>query len=226
MVAEDCLRLAWEADRDGRRKLRDSLLTLAVLESGPGDPWAERCRARVVAERPGHYLGDYPNIRLALADFRVIEARERLRIKYPEARVLGLLLTARAARGPYLGRVESLESIVEDLAGPAAVAENVRRDAAEVARGPLSARLRALRPAASGLASSGGAGWSEPGEPPTAGAGADRPEDFAHFYLSVLIAIALLIAPTQPGWPGSSDRRLSGAGGRAGSSRGGGGCRG
>lgn len=117
MSAGDLLRLAWEADHDGRTHLRDAVLTLAVTESEPGDHWAEHCRNRLVVERPDHFLCHFPDVRQALEDDRVIEARERLRLKYPEARVQWLLLRARARRGPFLGRVESLDAMIEDLAG-------------------------------------------------------------------------------------------------------------
>ena len=195
MSAEVCLRLAWEADRQGRRKLRDSLLTLAVVESGPDDPWAERARARLVADRPGHYLAGFASVRMALADPRVAEARDRLRAKYPEGRIQGLLIVARAARGPYTGRPESLEVLLEELVGPAAEAENVRKDVAQAARGPLVPRLRSLR-----FASAGGEypapGWDEAGEDPAIGA-PDR-EELDRVYQTVLLAIAVLLAIPGP----------------------------
>jgi hypothetical protein len=151
MAAEDLLRLAWEADHDGRHSLRDALLTLAITESGPGDGWPERCRARLLAERPGHYLGEYSSVRQALVDPRVIASRDRLRRKYPAERVGWLLLRAQAARGSSTGRLESLEAMIEDLAGLRAEAENVRLDAPEPVRGPLS-RSRVSRPVSFALA--------------------------------------------------------------------------
>jgi len=189
MAAEDALRLAWEADHDGRRKLRDSLLTFALLESGPGDHWAERCRARLIAERPGYYLGGFASIRLAMADPRVVEARDRLRAKYPAARVLGLLLRARAGRGTFTGRAESLDAMLEDLVGLPAGAENVRRDAAEVARGPL-VRLRSPQPISSGLIGHKISTWDDgPPKPPEGEPG----DEIARFSLRVLFAIAMLL---------------------------------
>ena len=136
MVAGDLLRLAWEAEHDGRTRLRDSLMTLAIAESAPEDPWAERCRARLVLERPDHFFAHFATVGQALEDPRVLDARERLRVKYPPARVQSLLLRACARRGPYLGRVESLEAMIDDLAGQTAEAENVRRDSAQPSRGP------------------------------------------------------------------------------------------
>ena len=201
MAAGDLLRLAWEAEHDGRNRLRDALLTLAVTESQPGDAWAERCRTRLVAERPDHFLNHFSTVPLALGDPRVIEARERLRVKYPPARVRSLQLRASARRGPYLGRVESLDAMIEDLAGPSAEAENVRRDAPQTSRGPLS-RLRAARPMVWSLAFPPmSSGPDRPSESPFPDASSDEEfapeselEEFAHYYLTVLLAIAFLLA--------------------------------
>jgi hypothetical protein len=205
MDAGDVLRLAWEADHDGRARLRDSLLTLAVAESQPSDTWAERCRNRLIQDRPDHFFARFPTVSQALQNPRVIEARDRLRAKYPEARVHWLLLKARAARGPYLGRAESLDAMVEDLAGPIAELENVRLDAAQTSRGPMQLQ-RASRPLAwalsyppmpSGLEVMSARQkrrtyptWEETvSEPPL--------EDFSTYYLTVLLAIAFLLATVQ-----------------------------
>ena len=217
MVAGDLLRLAWEAEHDGRSLMRDSLMTLAVAESAPGDAWAERCRARLVATRPDHYLARFASVGEALVDPRVLEARERLRWKFPAPRVQSLLLRARARRGPYLGRAESLDAMIEDLAGPSAEAENIRRDAPQAAsRGPLN-RHRAHRPLAwslllpsmnTGLEPAHGSprqqtfpDWGEVvPEPPV-------DDDIAAYYLTVLLAIAFLLATVQQG-PDARPRRL------------------
>ena len=202
MVAGDLIRLAWEAEHDGRSQLRDSLLTLAVIESLPGEVWAERCRARLVALRPDHFFAHFANIDEALGDPRVLEARERLRIKYPSARIQSLLLRAQARRGPYLGRLESTDAMIEDLAGGPLEAENVRVDAAQTSRGPWN-RHRVGRPLAwslmyptmsSGLEGPAGPvrqqtfpAWEEVvHEPPD--------EDIANYYLTVLLAIAIFLA--------------------------------
>ena len=108
MVPENLLRLAWEVDRGGRGRVRDSLLTLAVLESGPEDGWAERCRGRLIADRPEHFLAGFVSVREAQADSRVLDYRDRLRVKHPSVRVERLLFAREVIRGPYLGRVESL----------------------------------------------------------------------------------------------------------------------
>jgi hypothetical protein len=206
MVAGDLLRLAWEAEHDGRTTLRDALMTLAVAESEPGDAWAERCRARLVLDRPDHFFGQFSTVGQALADPRVVIARDRLRIKYPPARVGWMLLRASARRGPYLGRVESLEAMIEDLTSPPAEAENVRRDAPQPPRGPLS-RGRAARTLAWSLSYPPMASYQEGSRWPSRPAMVpdweeDTPalpgEDFSHYYLSVLLGIAFLLASVQP----------------------------
>jgi hypothetical protein len=202
MAAEDLLRLAWEADHDGRHALRDALLTLAITESGPGDDWPERCRARLMTERPGHYLGDYSSVRQALKDPRVIASRDRLRRKYPAERVSWLLLRAQAARGTYTGRVESLGAMIEDLAGPRAEAENVRLDAPEPVRGPL-ARVRVSKLVSFSLAYPPMTGWNDQAIAEAESTQApDRVEacssqesiDRRFHYYSMLFAIAMLLA--------------------------------
>ena len=204
MAADDLLRLAWEVDRDGRRRLRDSLLTLAVLESGPDDAvWADRCRARLIAHRPEHYLGEYPTIREALEDPRVLDSRDRLRVKHPSLRVERLLFAHRACRGPFTGRPESIAAMVEDLTGLVIEPDHVRRDAPQPTRGPL-ARSRAARPSALHLAFTAPAdrhGSSfEPGSSgEVAATPAADPADFARFYLGVLLAIACLLASIEAG---------------------------
>jgi hypothetical protein len=209
MVAGDLLRLAWEAEHDGRTRLRDTLLTMAVTESEPGDQWAEPCRDRLVRDRPDHFLAHFASVSLALADPRVIDARDRLRIKYPTPRVQSLLLRAQTRRGPYLGRSESLDAMVEDLVGfTAAEAENVRLDAPQPSRGPLirqkSAKAVAWslnfppleRPNGSSLLD------SEPEAPSDwdrVDANASAEQDFLIEYSTVLLAIAFLMASVQQG---------------------------
>jgi hypothetical protein len=164
MAAEDLPRLAWEAEHDGRRSLRDALMTLAITESGPDDDWPERCRARLIADRPGHYLGEFATVGQALGDPRVITSRDRLRQKFPESRVRWLLLGAHAGRGPYTARIESLAAMIEDRAGPRAEAENVRIDAPESTRGPRS-RVRVSRPVAFSVAYPPLTRWEGQAEP-------------------------------------------------------------
>jgi hypothetical protein len=208
MVAGDLLRLAWEAEHDGRSKLRDALLTMAVTESEPGDAWAERCRSRLLQDRPDHFLGQFPTVTQALSDPRVVEARERLRTKYPPVRVDWLLLRASARRGPYLGRVESLEAMIEDLVGfaPAEV-ENVRLDLPQLSRGPLI-RQKAARPVAWSLSypplnrsvGSSSLGSEPESESPSDWEGTDAADDdFPLFYATVLLAIAFLLASVEQG---------------------------
>jgi hypothetical protein len=203
MVAGDLLRLAWEADHDGRSKLRDSLLTMAVTESEPGDDWAERCRIKLLQDRPDHFLGQFATVAEALDDPRVVSARERLRKKFPEPKILGLLLRANARRGPYLGRSESLEAMLEDLVGFApAEAENVRLDAPQPSRGPLirekSARPKVLSLNFPTLDRSGSSSQrfqeDAPPEPPTEEFDRSADQEFLIYYSTVFLAIAFLLA--------------------------------
>ncbi|WP_435010404.1 hypothetical protein P12x_001669 [Tundrisphaera lichenicola] len=205
MAAEDLLRLAWEADHDGRQSLRDALLTLAIAESGPDDDWAERCRNRLVSERPGHYLGVYPTVAQALIDPRVIKARDRLRCKYPAERVEWLLLRARAARGTYTGRGESIEAMIEDLTGPRAEAENFRLDAPAPIRGPRS-RIGAMQPVLTSLLyppMARRSDWlkSEPGGPSEKDETQNEldPKARRYHYYSTLFALAMVLAALPEG---------------------------
>jgi hypothetical protein len=198
MTVDDLLRLAWQAQRDGRGPLREAMLTLAVAEGGPGSGWAERCRARLLAERPKHFLGTHPSLESTLADPQVAEAIRRLRGQYPVGRVGWLRLRAEVDAGPYTGEVAPLETIVDALAGPPAEAE-VRRDAAEAVRGPL-ARSRAevvvgATPVGPRRAIAGFAEGDSSGETP-----AVREDDItSSLYLAVLLAIAMLLASVEAG---------------------------
>src|SRR6187431_2978979 len=101
MAAEDLLRLAWHADREGRGRMRDELLMLAVAESGPGDAVsAERCRKLLVAGRPEHWFTSFATVGQALGHPRVAAEIDRLRITYPAARIQQILLRFEAQRGP------------------------------------------------------------------------------------------------------------------------------
>jgi hypothetical protein len=152
MAAEDVLRLAWQADRDGRPGMRDALLTLAVAESGPDDAVAaERCRRKLIAGRPDHWFAPFPTLGQALADDRVARALDRLRTTFPEARVRWLLMRGDVRRGPYR-RHPPLSRVLDDLLGPGPGVSSVP---------PRS-------------------------DPDHA--------DLIHFYLNVLLAIAVLLA--------------------------------
>lgn len=118
MAAEEYLRLAWFADREGRQGMRDALLTLAVAESGPDDAvLAERCRRRLVAGRPDHWFASFPTLGEALNHPRVVEALGEIRKVYPNVRVRHVLLRHEATRGPYTQRPRPLSRIVDDLVG-------------------------------------------------------------------------------------------------------------
>lgn len=119
MAAEDVLRLAWYADRDGRRGRRDALVTLALAEGRSEDAgWVERARQWLLAVRPDHVFATFASLDRALADKHVAEAMSGLKHAYPPARVRTLLLRAAARRGRFNGRPASLSIILDDLFRP------------------------------------------------------------------------------------------------------------
>ncbi len=199
MAIDDFLRVAWWAQREGRGPLREAMLTLAVAEGGPGAGWAERCRARLLAERPGHFLGARPSLEGALADPRVAEAIGKLRGQYPPGRVGWLRFRSEVAEGPYTGDDAPLAEIIDALAGPAAEAD-VRRDAPELVRGPLARNrvevavgVTPSGPMRNGVSDTAADAWAD--GPDTA-----TDEDASvGFYLAVLLAIAMLLASVERG---------------------------
>ena len=117
-LAEAYLRLAWQADRDGRPSMRDALLTLAAAAGHRlGSPWVGRCRRALIAARSAHLFAAFPTVEAALADPRVGQRLARLGRTFPPARVRHLLLASAARRGPYTGRVDSLRVVLDDLFG-------------------------------------------------------------------------------------------------------------
>ncbi len=64
---DDLLRLAWQAEWDGKPGLRDALLTLAVVDGGTENAvLAERCRRLLVARRPDHWFAVTPTLGQAI----------------------------------------------------------------------------------------------------------------------------------------------------------------
>jgi hypothetical protein len=201
MAVDDLLRVACQAHRDGRRPLREAMLTLAIGASDPGDAWAERCRARLLAERPGHFFGSHSTLQGALADPRVVNALNKLRGQFPPGRVSWLRFRAEVESGPYLGEHAPLSKVLDVLLGPPAEAE-VRRDAPERVRGPRApARSRVLAAQAAfewAEAAEGGTdelpvadgSRFDPAEPETE-------DSIAGFYMAVLLSIALLMATVE-----------------------------
>ncbi|MBX6316062.1 MAG: hypothetical protein IRY99_24590, partial [Isosphaeraceae bacterium] len=117
-MAEDDLRLAWQAARDGHKGRRDILLTLAAAAGGTAcAPWARRARDWLVAARPDHPFARTPTLEQARGDPRVVALLIRLRKIYPPPRVRWLLLRSAASRGPYTGRSIALSAILDDLFG-------------------------------------------------------------------------------------------------------------
>jgi hypothetical protein len=138
MAAEDDLRLAWHAHCEGRRGMRDALLTLAAASAGPGEaPWADRCRDRLVADHPDHLFARYSTRERALSEPQVLATLLRLRTSFPPHRVRWLLLKSAVARGAFTGRDEPLPALLDDLLAPAEIPAGVRRDEAQMPPAPI-----------------------------------------------------------------------------------------
>lgn len=120
MLAEEEVRLALRAHRDGRVGMRDSLLTLAVADAGAeGAAWAERCRRWLVSRRSDHLFARFPTLGEALADPRVLGSLERVRHTFPPVRVRHLLLRADALSGPYSGIRRPISDVLDSIFGKA-----------------------------------------------------------------------------------------------------------
>jgi hypothetical protein len=180
-VVEDLLRLAWQANTDGRPGMRDALLTLVIAEGGPEDAViGERCRKLLIAHRPDHCFAASTTIGQALSRPRVASAMTTLRRMYPPVRVQHLLLRASAARGPFELHALPLARVVDDLlldrsiAPAAASARERRREAATGRPVPF--------PAASVSGGEFGAGLNLPLD-----------DEVARFYVAVLLSLAVLL---------------------------------
>lgn len=115
MSAEDDLRLAWQADRDGRPGRRDALLTLAVAQVPAHTPWVARCRDRLVENRPDHIFARFSSVPEALGHPKVRQALKKLRALYPPAKVANLVRRDEVRRGPWTGRRPALAVVINDL---------------------------------------------------------------------------------------------------------------
>lgn len=119
MSADDDLRLAWQAHREGRAGRRDALLTLAVASAEPeGAAWVGAVRDYLVAAHPGHLYSGFYALDEALGDRRVVKAIARLRLVFPEARVRRLLQSGAVLRGPYPGCKAPIALLLDDLLAP------------------------------------------------------------------------------------------------------------
>lgn len=174
MSVEDDLRLAWQADLDGRVGRRDALLTLAAAGALPETPWLARCRDRLVRSRPDHLFSRFPTVSAALADPRVVGALAKIRAIYPPGKVRHLVFRDAVRRGPWTGRRPSMAVILADLfptlpprrvLGRAAL-HSARHDVPESPPTPAPSPLPARAAAGSAL----------------------------RFYLEVLMAVAVLMA--------------------------------
>ena len=137
MAVEDLLRLAWQADRDGRVNRRDSLLTLAAAEAAPDVPWLAACRQRLIRSRPEHPFAAFPTVAAALADPRIIRTLARLRDAYPTGRVRHLLGRDAVHRGAFTGR-EPTRAVVLDDHFPTPARRAPHRSAARAVPAPAS----------------------------------------------------------------------------------------
>lgn len=191
MAAVDLLRLAWQAARDARPGLRDALLTLALAESGPNDrSWADRCWKRLIANRSDDLIAAYPSWEFARRDERIAARVAKLRLMFPPARVQRLLERGAVLRGAYTGRRPRMSILLDDLLGqqePSAAHSSQRMRPATKPltsaneRRATGAPALTLGPRESGL-----------GTEPTEG-----DNSVYLFYLTVLLAIALLLASTE-----------------------------
>jgi hypothetical protein len=189
MSAKDLLRLAWQADRDGQAALRDALMTLGVVESGPGEVVAaERCRRWLITTRPDHWLASFQTLGQALGHPHVVQAIGRLRATFPAARVQHLLLRNDAARGPYTGNPAPSALLLDELLAPTAgvFAEfDIPTPAPAVDAEPRSDEVPAFPFPVGGSAAA-------------ATDGAADPAALLAFYQAVLFAIAMLLAIVIP----------------------------
>ena len=182
---EDLLRLAWLANADGRSGMRDALLTLLVAESGADDAvLAARCRRLLIAHRPDHYFASTTTLGQALGHPKVVAALGTLRRMYPPVRVQHLLLRGESARGPYQPYPLPLARILEDLSPDrgAVLVGRARRRPSEAAR---SLPFPSVDSSRLGLAASGSKSVRQGGPDPDG--------TIAVFYVSVLLALAILL---------------------------------
>ena len=116
LTVEGLIRLGWQAELEGRPRLCDAMLTLAVAESGPDDAvLADRCRRRLVARQPGHWFATVATIGQALTHKKVAAALDRLRVMFPPVRVQWMLRRGAVTRGPYTGPPSAFDQVLADL---------------------------------------------------------------------------------------------------------------
>ncbi len=117
MSTEDDLRLAWQADRDGRPGRRDALLTLAAAQAPSEARWLSRCRARLIERHPDHLFARFSSIAEARAHPKVAYALEQLRELYPPGKVANLVRRDEVRRGHWTGDRPPLSVVLDDLFG-------------------------------------------------------------------------------------------------------------
>ncbi len=104
MSAEEDLRLAWQADRDGKLGRRDALMTLAAAGAPANARWVARCRARLIENRPDHLFAHFASVPEALRHPTVARAIAKLRALYPPGKVANLVRRDEVTRSPWMGR--------------------------------------------------------------------------------------------------------------------------
>jgi hypothetical protein len=188
-TVEGLLRLAWEAEAEGRPRLHDALLTLVVAESGPDDAvLAERCRRRLVARQPDHWYATTATLGQILANERVAKALAKLRATFPPVRVQRHLLRFNTLRGAFEGGQPPLERVLQDLhlaptrsrTDPMPAPTSSTSGGRDRSRGGVRALPFPGRPEASGSGTDSGSSNDPDGS-------------VAAMYLSVLLAMAVLL---------------------------------
>jgi hypothetical protein len=187
MPVDDILRLAWQAERDGRPGTCDALMMLAIAESGPGEAViAERCRRRLISRQPDHWLASFPTLGQALSHSRIARAVRQLRAMFPPIRVQHLLFRDDVRRGPYTGRPRPSWAFREDLVGPA---PQPHRESGRAEAPSSETEVAALL------------------FPPGSKDAADPNATVLVYYLTVLLAIAILLASVIP--PSAQDTQAA-----------------
>ena len=189
MSAEDDLRLAWIAHRDGREGRRDALLTLAAaaaVEESPEEAWPTRVRDFLVGRRRDHLFATFVELDEAIGDRRVANSIGRLRLSFPADRVAWLVRRDASARGPFTGRSTRVATLLDEMLAPPRLPRT--RETVRLGPSPGSSSDFASIPIPVGaLAPLGAVTPREAGLPDHAG-------PILAFYLTTLLGVAGLCA--------------------------------
>ena len=119
MAVDDLLRVAWQAQLDGRGPLREAMLTLAVAEGRPtpATPGPSAAAPGSWPIGPATSSGPTRPSEQTLADPQVAEAiRTGSAASTRRAGSAGSGSAPRSRRGPFTGELASLETVVDALA--------------------------------------------------------------------------------------------------------------